>query len=379
MKKKIFLTVLIVFVVNICPVKSDIVEPYTGPTEVLQYTEAVYTAIVYNDSGAWQHHPREGIVQDVSTDIENIGVHLYRVKVTCVFIGVGVDNFLGLTITVKPNPLVLEVPSHACPYGTQLKFTDISSHLRKDISISGNSTAKISETGLLTFDPSSTGIINVKMAVYFKWGGSIHEFEVGSVEKQIAIAPHDFRCSYYIEYAGGQTSNPQDFIPNSNNMLIEGEKTIVNFMSYYENFSWELLTPNNATDISYEAWNGIFKFIPHSRNGRSVRFGFKYNTPGCPIQQTCVVYFLISNNPYDVVYSASSNIISIKRDNENTLSRMAVVNDNYSIIDAMSGVIKKQGILNQVVNEIDASNLPKGVYFVQITSGEDVQSYKISI
>ena len=91
-------------------------------------------------------------------------------------------------------------------------------------------------------------------------------------------------------------------------------------------------------------------------------------------------YGFTIRSPYSVSYIASSNLVSISReDDSTTLNRMSNQVDTYRIVDALTGVSKKQGQLVQGLNEIDATSISNGVYIVQIMSGDNTESYKISI
>lgn len=91
-------------------------------------------------------------------------------------------------------------------------------------------------------------------------------------------------------------------------------------------------------------------------------------------------YGFTIRNPYSVSYINSSNMIQISRENDFViLNRMSIQIDTYRIIDALSGALKKQGQLVQDINEINATDIPNGVYVVQIISGDEQENYKISI
>ena len=131
--------------------------------------------------------------------------------------------------------------------------------------------------------------------------------------------------------------------------------------------------------MSYNPNSKLFRFIPSYQVGGGFRFRFYYNdNPNCTHLNFCDFGFTV-RNPYSVAYIASSNMISISREDKSTVQNRMLTNDAYRIVNALTGVSQKQGQLTKGTNEIDVSNLSNGIYIVQITSGDNTESYKISI
>lgn len=388
MKKRLLLVLLTFFVVeiNLIYAQTGTIGVRNGsysliaPTSITQYQNAkfIYKEPIKPTGGVvwtlpWntlfigsKTMPNEGNLSVCESTYVFTITGKYTIEVT----GCEVD------INIIPNPLVLDIPNHICPYGTQISCpTVISSDYEKVYSVKGNTTAQITQDGILTYEPGSTGTVTVKMSLC-KRG-----FEYAKIDKIITLDPHnDYNLigMYNINMNG--SIQRRYLSPTSNNPVNNGQAVEITFQQNLYNFSWEFLSEIGAFQMSYNQNSKLFRFIPSYKVGDGFRFRFYFNeNPNCTHMNYCDYGFTI-RSPYSVSYIASSNLVSISReDDSTTLNRMSNQVDTYRIVDALTGVSKKQGQLVQGLNEIDATSISNGVYIVQIMSGDNTESYKISI
>ena len=374
MKKKLLLILVLAFYTGMC--SSEILK-VVGPSVVTQFSIATYKVTVnkYRGSGAYSFQRPYGY-QCYDFKGKKIGENLYECIDTLVFTRSGQQSiFNDVAITVIPNPVKLETPLHICPYGTQLITNETDPYLQKRFSIvKSNSAVNISDTGILTYDPSVSEIITVRYELFFR---GEHVFQW--IDKDVRLNPHyDNLIGMYNINMNGSIQR-RYLSPTSNNPVNNGQAVEITFQQNLYNFSWEFLSETGAFQMSYNPNSKLFRFIPSYQVGGGFRFRFYYNdNPNCTHLNFCDFGFTV-RNPYSVAYIASSNMISISREDKSTVQNRMLTNDAYRIVNALTGVSQKQGQLTKGTNEIDVSNLSNGIYIVQITSGDNTESYKISI
>jgi len=387
MKKRVLLVLITLFLGELNFVYSQSRESYLeGPDEVLQYCTGTYT---YH---YWPQNNTPGVsilpvwiimwgveVVDEKSFIDSEGMH--AMQKTLLYTTNYADNRdasmdvtvsgITKTVVVKKNPLLISIPNHICPYGTQIIFPEVDHRIGKTITITGDRTAQITDMGLLTYDPETIGEIDLEYKLGVAGDATIH--------KKIRLEP-DYKYLQGMYDVEINNSIRRVRLSEDKNYANNGKAVELCLNSDILNFSWELLTGTGAFEISYDKNSKIFRFIPSYQVGHEVRFRFSFNRNiNCTHMNVCDYGFTI-RNPYSVSYINSSNVIQISRENDFViLNRMSTQIDAYRIIDALSGTLKKQGQLVQDINEINATDIPNGVYVVQIISGDEQESYKISI
>lgn len=281
-----------------------------------------------------------------------------------------ISSKVSKSIFVQSNPLELSIPNHICPSGTQLTCAAaISPLLTKSYTVSGNSTAKITNTGLLTYDSKEIGTIKAKVSLLY--GNSICK---QSEEETISLDVSHKLSGHYSSDYNGATYNRN--ISNTNNPVDWGAEVSSDFyLSGMTNFSWSFLTPDavvNTSHVNVGSDRHQIKFKPVGNIGDIITLRLKYNKPDCPNLITYDCLFIIEGS-YSIAYS--SNVLSIKK--------QAVPNgrsvDQYIMTNALNGNLMKKGPLNQDITFIDVSGFPKGIYIVKVISGTYARSFKISI
>nr|DAU63928.1 MAG TPA: hypothetical protein [Caudoviricetes sp.] len=382
MKKRLLLMLITLFICGVNLIHSQIRKGYIeGPDEIQQFNAAVFTChFDPND-----HNPIATIIPwhleiiDKKEFMDSDGMCVWQYTFLCTYDYVGdYDSTVSFTVKgVEKNfimrkiHLAIDIPNHICPYGTQLSLPKVDSRISKTITITGNNTAKITDAGLLTYDPETGGQIDLMYKLNVGMKSEIH--------KKIQLLPHynNLMGAYNIKMNG--STQRRSLSQTSSNPVNNGQAVEITFQQNLYNFSWEFLSETGAFQMSYNPNSRLFRFIPSYQVGSGFRFRFYYNEdPNCTHLNYCDFGFTV-RNPYSVAYVASSNVVSICRDDDSTVQNRMLTNDTYRIVNALTGVSQKPGQLAKGTNEIDVSNILNGIYIVQITSGDNTESYKISI
>lgn len=297
----------------------------------------------------------------------------YKVQIrTLVFLHSGQDTItaggIDKGITIISNPFSIILPDHICPQGTQITTSEVSSFFSKSFSVSGvDPTAKISESGLLTYDPTKHGTLKIKASI------SYNNKAVAIAEKDITIGAHDLHGYLYpnnYEYTRRDLEN-NNYIPANNTIT-------VHFGMDFTEFSYELLKTSGVPEVNYSRNNLVFHNMSMPA-GYVIPFKFTYKLAGCKEPTIQYVNFIVLDED-DYLVGPSYPTVYINRINTNQvrLTKNAK-NDKYTIIEASTGIIKKEGYLNSEKNEINISNLSKGLYIVRIQTPNKTENHKIFI
>lgn len=349
------------------------------PATAMQYRDAVTVTVHYKpsfdgDIDDFQWIDPWGAFLEISSSKGKDADGYTTVSQTIIFLTSGEitvsSNKAHKNILVQSNPLELSVPNHICPSGTQLTCaTVVSPLLTKSYSVSGVSTAKITNTGLLTYDSKENGTLKARVSLLYGNNTSIE-----SVEKTINLDVSHIPSGHYSFEYNGLTYNRS--ISISNNPVDWGEIITSDFyISGMTNFSWSFLTPDAVVNTSHSSIGSDrhqIKFKPVGNIGDVITLRLKYNKPGCPNLITYDCNFVIEGS-YSVSYN--SNTLTIKK-------QMGQGNrsiDQYTLVNALNGNLVKKGQLTQNVSSIDVSGISKGIYIVNIISGDYTRSFKIYI
>lgn len=381
--KKSFITLCLLFLGTLSSIYSQekASDAYMElPATAMQYRDAVTITVHYKpsfdgDVDSFQWIDPWGAFLDISSSTGKDVNGYTTVSRTIIFLISGnvtiSTNKVSKSITVTSNPLELSVPSHICPGGTQLSCSAIVSPLlTKSYSVSGNSTAKISDTGLLTYDSKESGSANVKISLLY--GNNV----VKTTDKVVSLDTRHIPTGHYsFEYNGAPYSRNL----SKNNPVDWGSSvTAVFYLEGMKNCSAKLLTLDAAINFQHSAYGDrsevIFK--PVGNEGEIVTIRLTYNMPGCPNLVTYDCNFIIEGS-YSVAYS--SNVLTIKKQIVQKNRSLSTNVDQYMLIDALTGNLVKRGQLTQDVTDINISGTPKGIYIVKIISKNNTKSYKISV
>jgi len=386
MKKRLLLVLLTFFIVEINFVYAQTKEAYIeGPNEITQFCTGVYSCHYTrkpDDNGisALSCQLPWGVkIVDEKMFNDPEGMRVWQLTLLFNYDYNGdYDSDMDFSIMgIKKNIILrkihlsIDVPNHICPYGTQITLPKVDSRIGTTTTITGNNTAKITDTGLLTYDPETGGQIDLMYKINAGMQPEVH--------KKIQLIPHysNLMGAYNIKMNG--STQRRSLSQTSSNPVNNGQAVEITFQQNLYNFSWEFLSETGAFQMSYNPNSRLFRFIPSYQVGSGFRFRFYYNEdPNCTHLNYCDFGFTV-RNPYSVAYVASSNVVSICRDDDSTVQNRMLTNDTYRIVNALTGVSQKQGQLAKGTNEIDVSNILNGIYIVQITSGDNTESYKISI
>lgn len=349
------------------------------PATAMQYRDAVTVTVHYKpsldgDVDSFQWIDPWGAFLDISSSTGQDANGYTTVSRTIIFLTSGnitiASNKVSKSITVQSNPLGISVPNHICPSGTQLTCTTaISALLTKSYSVSGVSTAKITDTGFLTYDSKENGTVKAKVALLY--GNSTI---VQSDEKNISLnVSHIPSGNYSFDYNGA----PYNRAISTNNNPVDWGVMITSdfYLSGMTNFSWSLLTLDAAVNISHVSLGADrhqIKFKPVGNIGDIITLRLKYNKPGCPNLITYDCNFVIEGS-YSIAYSSDALVIKKQMDQK---SRSI---DQYLLIDALNGNLVKKGQLTQEITYVDVSGVPKSLYIVKIISESCTRSFKVSI
>lgn len=388
MKKKILLVLITLFTcgINWGYSQTKIIEvrngsySLTAPASIIQYQDAKFIykkPKISGDISAIQWMLPWGTINTGTKELPSEGEYSVT-EHTFLFSNTGETMIKAtgcqMNVNVIPNPLMLNVPSHICPNGTQLSSsTKFSSAYEKRYSVKGNSTAQITKDGLLTYKLGSTGSVVVNMSI------GMGDQVFASVEKSITLNPHSTELygRYDLETNGRiQSVN----LSKGKNEVNNGQPVKLSFSGNLQYFSWEALSPLGATTVNYDKNTKTLNFTPSYQYGFELKFRFKYiEDLNCTHVNTCDYTFKIRDR-YSVSYMASSNVIRISKENDPmVVNYISSQSDTYRILDVLTGVVQKTGQLEQDINDIDVANISKGVYIVQIISSGEAYNYKILI
>lgn len=280
------------------------------------------------------------------------------------------------TIVVTSNPLTLSASSNICPRGTQLTFSEISSHLNRKFEFSGNqvSSMYVDDNGLLTYNDIYGGVCEISYSV--KYGEKI----CGKLEKPLSInrKSHSISGTYCYTDGGYPVSPDYDLHGSSNFVPLGQEVTVDVDVSQARLLKFDLISNSNySVDIREKnLYSGRIRFIITKGTNISFNYSLDY---GCHVKtDRCDFTVRRMNTTYSVAAPAYSGIIRIEKENKDVVKSVPTTTP-YNIVNALTGTVVLKGCLTQDINEVDASVLSNGIYVVQIYSGEEVQTHKISV
>ncbi len=275
----------------------------------------------------------------------------------------GAEFTIYKDIQVQSNPLIISMPENVCPFGTQIGVSEISPHMRIDfLNVYPRGIGNVSSNGFLTYPSSQSG------EAFFSYNVLIPGYSGLSPSQtpKFQLRPHELIGSYY--YSGGALRTLSQY---SSNYTPRTDLTIIEFDMPMSSFSYELLTPGNVIGMRQNAKKFEFRIT----DGDAIfRFTFDW---GCCTTTENIIF--TTNSSYNI--STQSGLLSINKEQSNGTEYAVnkISKDRYEIIDANTGIIKKNGLLTSNYNQIDASGLSNGLYVVRVISGDHVQTEKITI
>lgn len=108
-----------------------------------------------------------------------------------------------------------------------------------------------------------------------------------------------------------------------------------------------------------------------------IPFKLTYKLAGCKEPTVQYVNFIVLDKDEYLVTPSYPTVYINRIHTEHTEISRNLSNNTYTIIEASTGIIKKEGYLHQEKNEINISNLSKGLYIIRIHTPTQTKNHKI--